>query len=74
MGKIAWFIVVATFALGVVGLGVDWLLWKLWRWVLPQIWDAGPKGFISPGFWLFVAATTLLSMLTGGLTPGGKSS
>lgn len=50
-------------------LGADWLLWKLWIWVLPQIWASGPSGFIRPGFWLFVAATTLLSWLLRGFVP-----
>ena len=46
-------------------LGADWLVWKLWCWVLPQLWPDGPAGLIAPGFWLFVGLWTLLMLVIG---------
>lgn len=57
---------------GVV-LGIYWLLWHLWLWVLPQIWPAGPAVFINPGYWLFSGAWFLFMMLGKGLFGGSKS-
>jgi hypothetical protein len=43
-------------------LAFDWLVWKLWLWVVPQVWANGPDGFVRPGFWLFAAAWFLVSL------------
>ena len=29
-------------------LGIWWLLWKLWLFVVPQFWPAGPEALIHP--------------------------
>ena len=54
-------VMVAIFA--AIFLGIDWLLWSLWCWVLPQLWPTGPDNLVNPGFWLFVAAAFLLSCI-----------
>lgn len=50
----------AIVLVGALVLGIDWGLWKLWLWVLPQLYPTGPVNVVQPGFWLFVGATTLL--------------
>jgi hypothetical protein len=55
--------VVAAFILAVFLLGIWWLLWTLWTYVLPQIWPTGPEGIIRPGYWLFVAGWVLLGFI-----------
>jgi hypothetical protein len=44
-------------------LGIYWLFWCLWTWVLPQLWPHGPQAFIEPGYWLFVGMLFLVSMI-----------
>lgn len=40
-------------------LGIYWLLWSLWCFVIPQLWVSGPENFTHPSFWLFAAAWVL---------------
>ena len=44
-----------------IALGVFWLIWHLWLFVLPAIWADGPPNFIHPGYWLFVAMWALIA-------------
>jgi hypothetical protein len=46
-----------------VALGIYWLIWTAWCYVLPYFWAAGPENFIKPDFWMFVLAALLLSWL-----------
>jgi hypothetical protein len=43
-------------------MGIQWLLWCLYCWVMPQVWASGPQNIIAPSFWLFWAMTFLLSI------------
>ena len=55
-------------------LGVYWLIWLLWCWVLPQVWPTGPQGLVQPGFWLFAGAWFLLTLVGQAVFGrGGKS-
>jgi hypothetical protein len=56
----------------VLGLGIFWLMWHLWCWVLPQIWADGPVNLVRPGYWLFVGAWVLASLVGGALFGRGK--
>lgn len=63
-------ILLIAVALGsVVGLllGIWWLIWSLWIFVLPQIWTTGPQNFINPSYWLFVGAWVLAGLIGRGL-------
>lgn len=59
----------ASIAIAAIGaiflawLGVMWCLWTMWRWVLPQVYANGPDNIVAPGFWLFAAAWTLVSLI-----------
>lgn len=55
-------VLVVAFVLA-AALGIYWLLWALWCWVLPQLWTTGPQNFIRPNFWLFAGAWFLLTLL-----------
>ncbi|HET8883027.1 MAG TPA: hypothetical protein VFM56_12700 [Solimonas sp.] len=48
-------------------LGIYWALWTIWCWVLPQLWPAGPRALIAPGYWLFAGAWFLAHMLGRGI-------
>lgn len=50
-------------AIAALGLGVYWLIWQLWIWVLPQIWVGGPESFTSPSFWPFAGLWFLMSLV-----------
>lgn len=50
---------------GALMLGIYWLIWKLWCWVLPQLWTDGPANLISPNFWLFAGMWFLLMLVIG---------
>lgn len=53
---------IGAFGIGILfALGIDWLIWTLWCWAIPQIWPTGPENLIHPGFLLFVAITLLVS-------------
>ncbi|WP_321951909.1 hypothetical protein [Paraburkholderia bannensis] len=53
---------IGMFAIGVAAiLGIDWLFWKAWIWVLPQVYPTGPAALIRPGFWLFLVGFILVS-------------
>jgi hypothetical protein len=60
--KAAFWVVAIGFGAGVI-LGIWWLLWKLWTWVLPQLWASGPAALIAPGYWLFVGMLILLGIV-----------
>lgn len=62
--------IVIAFVAGAV-LGVWWLFWSLWCWVMPQVWASGPEGIITPGYWLFVGVLLLLGFV--GRTIFGRS-
>jgi hypothetical protein len=42
-------------------LGIYWLAWSAWCYVLPYFWASGPQNIIRPDFWMFVIAALLLS-------------
>ena len=44
-------------------LGIWWLLWKLWLFVVPQFWPAGPEALIHPDYWLFAAGWVLFGLI-----------
>lgn len=46
-------------------LGIWWLIWKLWLFVVPAMWPTGPANFIHPGYWLFVGGWVLLGLAVG---------
>lgn len=71
MEKLITFIL-AAILIAAVWAGVMWGLWSLWRWVLPQVWVAGPQNILAPGFWLFAACWTLTAMV-GRAIFGGSS-
>ena len=54
-------------------MGIIWLIWLLWTWVLPQIWPTGPQSLINPGYWLFIAAWFLASIVFRMIIGRGKS-
>lgn len=62
MGKVLGFMIVAAFGIGLI-LGIWWLIWLLWTWVLPQIWPTGPEAIIHPSYWLFAAMWVLLGFI-----------
>lgn len=62
MKKVIEFIFVAVFVSAIV-LGIFWLMWSLWCWVLPQVWVGGPENIVAPGYWLFAACWCLASWI-----------
>lgn len=56
------FFVLLVFAVAVT-LGLYWLMWIIWTWTLPQLWQDGPEQFINPGYWLFSATLFLLGVI-----------
>ena len=70
--KIFLFLLVVAFVVACV-LGIDWLLWKLWLFVVPALWASGPANLVHPGFWLFAAMWLLAGLLGGAIFGrGGK--
>ena len=57
--------VIALLALVLVPLvmGIWWLFWSLYTWVMPQVWPTGPAALIEPGYWLFVGMWVLLAAI-----------
>ncbi len=66
MEKVITGVLVVCFAIAIV-LGVYWLIWSLWTWVMPQLWPTGPENLVNPGFWLFSGAFLLLSLVGGAI-------
>jgi predicted membrane metal-binding protein len=66
-------VVVGIAFVALLWLGVMWGLWSLWCWVLPQFYASGPHNIVSPGFWLFAGAWTLLSLVGRAIFGHGKS-
>jgi ABC-type thiamin/hydroxymethylpyrimidine transport system permease subunit len=62
MDKVVGVVMLVGLVIG-IALGVWWLLWLLWVWVMPQIWPTGPQQFTSPNYWLFVGAWFLLACI-----------
>jgi hypothetical protein len=61
-------ILVCVFGLSFIAacvLGISWCTWHLWTFVLGAAWPAGPVNVVHPGFWLFLAAWTLFSLVAG---------
>lgn len=54
-------------------LGIDFALWKLYCWFMPQLFPSGSIALIKPGFWVFVAATTFFSFLFRGIVPNNSN-
>jgi hypothetical protein len=54
-------------------VGIMWLIWSLWCWVLPQVYEGGPHNLIAPGFWLFAACWTLAGMVGRSIFGRGKA-
>lgn len=52
MNKGMQLVLAVCFLIGIV-LGITALIWLLWCWAMPQIWESGPRNIIDPGFWLF---------------------
>jgi len=69
--KLLEFALVAAFAAAMV-LGVYWVLWSLWCWVMPQLWATGPDNVVRPGFWLFSGVWLLIAFLGRAMFGGGK--
>lgn len=44
-------------------LGIWWLIWSLWTFVMPQVWPTGPAGLINPGYWLFAGIWVLFVLV-----------
>jgi hypothetical protein len=69
LAKVIVGVIVVTMIIGVT-LGMIFLLWLLWTWVMPQLWQTGPGNFIKPNYWLFTGAWilfgTLLKVIRGG--------
>jgi hypothetical protein len=59
-------------AAAIIGLilGIYWLFWQLWMYVLTQF--GAPDKVANPSYWLFVCLCMLLSFV-GGLFRGNKS-
>lgn len=51
-------------------LGMYWLLWLLWCWVLPQVWASGPSAVVRPGYWLFAGCWFLVMLIGKGIFCG----
>ena len=50
-------------------LGIWWLMWSLWTWVLPQVWANGPDAVVRPSYWLFVGELLLLGLIGRAIFP-----
>ena len=46
-------------------LGIYWLIWQLWIYVLGEFWPHGPVTIISPDYWAFVGCIFLLNIVGG---------
>lgn len=67
--KLLTYVIGALLAVALV-LGVWWLCWSLWCWVLPQLWPTGPASLVAPGYWLFVGILFLLGIIGRTLRSG----
>jgi len=54
--------VIVLFAIALI-LGIYWLIWALYCWVMPQIFTNASESVTRPNFWLFVGALFLLSII-----------
>lgn len=57
-------------------LGVFWLIWSLWCFVVPALFPSMAPQFANPSYWLFVAAWILVGLVSRvvfrGLRPSSK--
>lgn len=57
-------------------LGVFWLIWSLWCFVVPALFPSIAPQFADPSYWLFVAAWILVGLVSRvvfrGLRPSSK--
>lgn len=57
-------LVVAFIALGIgLMLGIYWVFWSLWIFVIPQLFPTAPEVIQAPSYWLFVTTGILMSWL-----------
>lgn len=68
--KVIMWIVIAVAATATL-MGIWWLFWMLWCWVLPQVYPTGPAGLLAPSYKLFVGCL-LISSLVGRVLFGRK--
>lgn len=54
---------IATVVMIAIVLGIWWLMWQLWTWVLPQIWPTGPDAIVRPGYWLWVGMSLVAGII-----------
>jgi hypothetical protein len=54
------YLILAVAVVAPLILGIWWLLWKLWLFVLPAIWSDGPENIIRPTYWLFAGMWVLM--------------
>lgn len=54
-------------------LGLYWLFWKLWCWVVPQLFTSISPNIAHPSYWLFVGALLILGFI-GNAIFGNKTS
>jgi hypothetical protein len=48
-----------------VVLGVYWLIWQFYMWVIAGLWPTAPIAVREPGYWYFVGALLLIFWVTG---------
>lgn len=65
------YLIGAALVIGLV-LGLYGLLWLGWCWMMPQLWQDGPKNIVSPSYWLFVVAFLVLTVIGRAVFGGGK--
>lgn len=46
-----------------IALGIEWLIWKLWLYVIPNLFPSASENLKNPSFWLFVGGWTLMCMI-----------
>lgn len=48
-----------------VFLGIYYLLWQLYQFVIVALWPSGPQTLLHPSFWVFAGVWFLLTALFG---------
>lgn len=44
-------------------MGIWWLVWKLWLFVVPGLFETGPEMLLHPTYWQFVGMLFLASII-----------
>ena len=70
MRAVTVFLLAVGFVIGII-LGVLWVIWSLWCYVLPALWPTGPAALVHPSYWFF-AAMWLLAGFIAGLFKAGE--